>query len=87
MSAVSMQQKLALPLTANIKVILSHWNIPGSKLLVTKFIIIQSLFAQTAPVSSDCILTSTPNSLSSHCSLHSLVHNSALPLLTWPACV
>lgn len=43
------------------------------------------LFAQTAPVSSVCILTSTLNSLSSHWSLHSLVHSSLLPPLTWSA--
>lgn len=34
MSAISMQQQLALPLAANIKVILSHWNIYGSKQLI-----------------------------------------------------
>lgn len=43
------------------------------------------LFAQTAPVSSVCILTSTLSSLSSHWSLHSLVQSSLLPPLTWSA--
>lgn len=85
-ATTSMEWRLALPLSTNMKVILIedwalHWNTPRSKLLPIQ-ICHNSIFvftAQTTLVSQVCILTSTSTSLSCHSSLHTFLAHNLLP--------
>ena len=81
-ATTSMQQRLALLLSASIKSYWAlHWKTTRSKLLPTQ-ICHNSVFvftAQAPPVAQVCISTSTATSLPCHSSLHTFLAHNLLP--------